>query len=237
MSICQRDDNETNEGYDDPHKTPSRTKKNKTRIPQNVISDDDDDDDIPITKHISLTNEEIETTTKKIMENLGEENPEIKEKIRKAKKNWEYLVDRMIQKRIDILREIVKKEKVENESDEEEDEKIDDILKNKSNDEIIFSEKNCSSEKIFKLSNEKIIFQNWDDSCIYIYKNKKLTLGERKQIKSMKNAVKIIGDVCVLNENEIVINYKEYGFIGDNYYIAFIDIEKDKKNLSFSVKK
>ena len=53
----------------------------------------------------------------------------------------------------------------------------------------------------------------------------------------MKNAVKIIGDVCVLNENEIVINYKEYGFIGDNYYIAFIDIEKDKKNLSFSVKK
>ena len=129
ISICQRDDNETNEGYDDPHKTPSRTKKNKTRIPQNVISDDDDDDDIPITKHISLTNEEIETTTKKIMENLGEENPEIKEKIRKAKKNWEYLVDRMIQKRIDILREIVKKEKVESESDEEEDEKIEDFVK------------------------------------------------------------------------------------------------------------
>ena len=129
MSICQRDDNETKEGYDDPHKTPSRTKKNKTRIPQNVISDDDDDEDIPITKHISLTNEEIETTTKKIMENLGEENPEIKEKIRKAKKNWEYLVDRMIQKRIDILREIVKKEKVESESDEEEDEKIEDFVK------------------------------------------------------------------------------------------------------------
>ena len=129
MSICQRDDNETNEGYDDPHKTPSRTKKNKTRIPQNVISDDDDDEDIPITKHISLTNEEIETTTKKIMENLGEENPEIKEKIRKAKKNWEYLVDRMIQKRIDILREIVKKEKVESESDEKKNKKIEDFVK------------------------------------------------------------------------------------------------------------
>ena len=94
-------------------------KKNKTRIPQNVISDDDDDEDIPITKHISLTNEEIETTTRKIMENLGEENPEIKEKIIKAKKNWEYLVDRLVQKRIDILREIIKKEKAENESDEE----------------------------------------------------------------------------------------------------------------------
>ena len=86
MSICQREDNETNEGYQDDHKTPSRTKKNKTRIPQNVISDDDDDEDIPITKHISLTNEEIETTTRKIMENLGEESPEIKEKIIKAKK-------------------------------------------------------------------------------------------------------------------------------------------------------
>ena len=136
MSICQREDNETNEGYQDEHKTPSRTKKNKTRIPQNVISDDDDDEDIPITKHISLTNEEIETTTKKIMDNLGEENHEIKEKIIKAKKNWEYLVDRLVQKRIDILREIIKKEKAENESDEEEeeDEKIEDLLnKNQKN--------------------------------------------------------------------------------------------------------
>jgi len=135
MSICQREDNETNEGYQDDHKTPSRTKKNKTRIPQNVISDDDDDEDIPITKHISLTNEEIETTTRKIMENLGEESPEIKEKIIKAKKNWEYLVDRLVQKRIDILREIIKKEKAENESDEEEeeDEKIEDLLKETSN--------------------------------------------------------------------------------------------------------
>ena len=136
MSICQREDNETNEGYQDDHKTPSLTKKNKTRIPQNVISDDDDDEDIPITKHISLTNEEIETTTRKIMENLGEESPEIKEKKKKKKKNWEYLVDRLVQKRIDILREIIKKEKAENESDEEEeeDEKIEDILKETGND-------------------------------------------------------------------------------------------------------
>ena len=69
------------------------------------------------------------------MENLGEESPEIKEKIIKAKKNWEYLVDRLVQKRIDILREIIKKEKAENESDEEEeqDEKIEDLLKENSN--------------------------------------------------------------------------------------------------------
>ena len=129
MSICQREDNETNEGYQDDHKTPSRTKKNKTRIPQNVISDDDDDEDIPITKHISYTNDESELKNKKIIDNFEEENPEIKEKIKKAKKNWEYLIDKLIQKRIDILREMVKKEKAENESDEEEDEKIEDILK------------------------------------------------------------------------------------------------------------
>ena len=129
MSICQRDNNETLDDYHDGHKTPSRTKKNKTRIPQNVISDDDDDEDIPITKHISYTNDESELKNKKIIDNFEEENPEIKEKIKKAKKNWEYLIDKLIQKRIDILREMVKKEKAENESDEEEDEKIEDILK------------------------------------------------------------------------------------------------------------
>ena len=130
MSICQREDNnETLDDYHNGHKTPSRTKKNKTRIPQNVISDDDDDEDIPITKHISLTNDEIEKKNQKIIENFEEENPQIKEKIKKAKKNWEYLIDKLIEKRIDILREIVRKEKVENESDEEEDEKIEDIIK------------------------------------------------------------------------------------------------------------
>ena len=156
MSICQREDNETNEGYQDDHKTPSRTKKNKTRIPQNVISDDDDDEDIPITKHISLTNEEIETTTRKIMENLGEESPEIKEKIIKAKKNWEYLVDRLVQKRIDILREIIKKEKAENESDEEEeeDEKIEDLLKETGNDK---SQKNKMRKSYNPNLNGKIL--------------------------------------------------------------------------------
>ena len=45
------------------------------------------------------------------------------------------------------MREIVKKEKVENESDEEEDEKIDDILKNKSNDK---------KENINKTYNKKL---------------------------------------------------------------------------------
>ena len=149
MSICQRnksnyDNEDSQEGI---HKPPSRTKKNKTRMPQNEISDDDDDEDIPITKHISLTNDEIEIKNSYIFDNLSKENPETIEKIKKAKKNWEYLKDKLVQKRIDILREIVKKEKVENESDEEEDEKIDDILKNKSNDK---------KENINKTYNKKL---------------------------------------------------------------------------------
>ena len=149
MSICQRnksnyDNEDSQEGI---HKPPSRTKKNKTRMPQNEISDDDDDEDIPITKHISLTNDEIRKKNSYIFDNLSKENPETIEKIKKAKKNWEYLKDKLVQKRIDILREIVKKEKVENESDEEEDEKIDDILKNKSNDK---------KENINKTYNKKL---------------------------------------------------------------------------------
>ena len=149
MSICQRnksnyDNEDSQEGI---HKPPSRTKKNKTRMPQNEISDEEDDEDIPITKHISLTNDEIEIKNSYIFDNLSKENPETIEKIKKAKKNWEYLKDKLVQKRIDILREIVKKEKVENESDEEEDEKIDDILKNKSNDK---------KENINKTYNKKL---------------------------------------------------------------------------------
>ena len=159
MSICQRnksnyDNEDSQEGI---HKPPSRTKKNKTRMPQNEISDDEDDEDIPITKHISLTNDEIEIKNSYIFDNLSKENPETIEKIKKAKKNWEYLKDKLVQKRIDILREIVKKEKVENESDEEEDEKIDDILKNKSNDkkEIINKTYNKKLNNIYFESKEK----------------------------------------------------------------------------------
>ena len=149
MSICQRNKNnyDNDDSQEGIHKPPSRTKKNKTRMPQNEISDDDDDEDIPITKHISLTNDEIEIKNSYIFDNLSKENPETIEKIKKAKQNWEYLKDKLVQKRIDILREIVKKEKVENESDEEEDEKIDDILKNKSNDK---------KENINKTYNKKL---------------------------------------------------------------------------------
>ena len=116
LSICQRDEDNINddeyfEGNND-NKTPSRTKKKKTRIPKNVVIDEDDDEDIPITKHISFTNEENELkSNNSLLQNLQKETPEIKEKIAKAKKNWEYLKDKLIQKRINILREMVKKQK------------------------------------------------------------------------------------------------------------------------------
>ena len=90
MSICQRNKSnyENDDSQDGPYKPPSRTKKNKTRLPQNEISDEDDDedDDIPITKHISLTNDQIELKNNDIFEIMSKENNEIIEKIKKAKK-------------------------------------------------------------------------------------------------------------------------------------------------------
>ena len=151
MSICQRNKSnyENDDSQDGPYKPPSRTKKNKTRMPQNEISDEDDeeDDDIPITKHISLTNDQVELKNNDIFESISKEKPEIIEKIKKAKKNWIHLKEKLIQKRIDILREMVKKEKAENESDEEEDEKIEDIMKDKSYDK---------NENITKTYNQKL---------------------------------------------------------------------------------
>ena len=138
LSLCEREQNNFQEEETQDDKgaiTPKRTKKNKTRIPQAVISSDDEDEDIPITKHISNTIDHDPIKSINLMNNKEKESDEIIEKIKKAKKNWEYLVDTLIQQRINILREIVKKRKIENEndsdSDSEEDEKIEDIIKEK----------------------------------------------------------------------------------------------------------
>ena len=151
MSICQRNKSnyENDDSQDGPYKPPSRTKKNKTRLHQNEISDEDDDedDDIPITKHISLTNDQVELKNNDIFKIMSKENPELIKKKKKKKKNWIYLKEKLVQKRIDILREMVKKEKAENESDEEEDEKIEDIMKDKSYDK---------NENITKTYNKKL---------------------------------------------------------------------------------
>ena len=166
LSICQRNENEENETEDKHnHKNipcPERTKKNKTRIPKGVISDESEDDDIPITKHISNTIDSDHQKSKNLFEKKEKEIDEINEKIKIAQKNWGKLIDKLIQNRIDILREIVKKEKMDNksESDSEEDEKLEDIVgrknrkasthtqkKNINSKSEIFEEKNKNKEK------------------------------------------------------------------------------------------
>ena len=134
LSICnnQRNDfeekkpkdtsEEEEEDYDDLTnslpETMGRTKKNKTRIPKNVIVDDDDE----ILPTIKTNNKE------------SNNNDDI-EKFQIARRNWEHLIDKLIKKKIDILREMVKKEKEEeSESDEEGDVK-DKEKKGKKNEE------------------------------------------------------------------------------------------------------
>ena len=166
LSICQRNENEENEAEDKHnHKNipcPERTKKNKTRIPKGVISDESEDDDIPITKHISNTIDSDHQKSKNLFGKKEKEIDEINAKIKIAQKNWGKLIDKLIQNRIDILREIVKKEKMDNksESDSEEDEKLEDIAgrknrkasthtqkKNIISESEIFEEKNQNKEK------------------------------------------------------------------------------------------
>ena len=133
LSLCQREERNFQEEETQDGKgtiTPKRTKKNKTRIPQAVLSSDEEDEDIPISKHISNTIDQDPKKSINLMNNMEKESDEIIQKIKKAKKNWEYLIDKLIQKRINILREIVKKGKIENQSnsDSEEDEKIEDLI-------------------------------------------------------------------------------------------------------------
>ena len=135
-SLCERQKNENVEedkiNYIDENidhlEAPERTKKNKTRIPKNIIivEEEEDDEEISVSKHISDT-----SVIKKLVQIMKKhENTEINEKIEIARKNWQKLIDKLIQKRIDILREMVKKEKAEQEDDEEEeDEKIEDFEK------------------------------------------------------------------------------------------------------------
>ena len=84
-----------------------RTEKNKTRIPKNVIIKDDD----LIIKQIlkNKKNKVIKTNKEFILDELkNEDNNDFnnKEKLRKAKNNWAYLMHRLITRKIDILREI-----------------------------------------------------------------------------------------------------------------------------------
>lgn len=94
------------------------------------------------------------------------ENFDINYKIKKAKNNWERLIDKLIQKRIEILRELIKKEKEILES-EEEDENIEDFLKSENNkDTIEQNEKKDMKEKkpLNKINDlENIIIKEKED--------------------------------------------------------------------------
>ena len=164
LSICKREEenNDTNEEGDiideNGNKTPGRTKKNKTRIPKDVVIDEDDDDeDLPITKHISNTIDQDTSKSTNMMNNLEKENEESNEKIKKARKSWDCLINKLVQKRINILREIIKKEKTENESDEEEDEKIEDLKIENNKDEK--EEKNKKKNEETEIKQENNIVQ------------------------------------------------------------------------------
>ena len=165
LSICQRDEYEGNEDDNKNNNKgnicPERTKKNKTRIPKGIISDDSEDEDIPITKCVSNTIDNDIPKTKSFLDQKEDEIVKINEKIRKAKKNWEKLIDKLIQNRIDILREIVKKEKAENKSessDSEEDEKLEDIKKE--NEEKIKNNKKGKKSVVFNKEDKLFKFNS-----------------------------------------------------------------------------
>ena len=123
ISICENKKEEEEENQEDKNSSNGiresipRTKKNKTRIPKNVIIKDDEEEDIlPIQEKFC---DEEKNKTKENKKQEFQKNAYIndKNKTEKARDNWNYLIDKLIAKRIDILREVVKKEK-EEDSDE-----------------------------------------------------------------------------------------------------------------------
>ena len=132
VSLCENKKQEENkdDNYDSEDKSSNnglvesmkRTKKNKTRIPKNIIVKDDEEEDIaPIQEKINNQKNNINDglNNDKLIDN---EYIYDKDKIEKARNNWNYLIDKLIAKRIDILREIIKKEKEEDSDEENEEE-------------------------------------------------------------------------------------------------------------------
>ena len=71
---------------------------------------------------LNSNNIQIKELNNKIEEKTSNDDDFSNEKVAKAKKNWEYLIDKLVKKKIDILKEMVRKEKEEEDSDEDEDE-------------------------------------------------------------------------------------------------------------------
>ena len=102
--------------------------------------------------------------------------------------------------------------------------------------EIIKSISNYGNQ-LYKLSNKKILIRDYNNFYIYLYENNDLIAQKEidisKKLKFSKSYNEI-NKICVINENEIAIAYREGGAIwGINALLAFYDIEKDKKIESF----
>ena len=135
-----------------------RTKKNKTRIPRNIIVDDEEE----LLPTINLGNQE-------------EKNEEQeKEMTKRAIINWEHLSDKLVAKRIDILREMVKKQKEEeSESDSDEKEEVKEKIKNE--------DKNDNKNNEIKEVGEKIINKDEEKKEVNIDEN--IKKEEKPEIK------------------------------------------------------
>ena len=131
-SLCLRQNNEKNDedGIKNilenknnfEHKKNKKKEKNLT--PKNYIMDDDDlDISVP---RLPSDNSSIKQIQRSIIKHRDDE---LKEKIEKARQNWQKLIDKLIARRIDIIKKLIKREKLNEESSEEEDEKIEDLDK------------------------------------------------------------------------------------------------------------
>ena len=94
--------------------------------------------------------------------------------------------------------------------------------------------------KLIKVTNDKILLQHFSqlDFQTIIYENKDIKfLDDKRRLKSTEDDIFefYFYKICLINQNEIAINYKQSGIFGDTNYISIVDIEKDKKIQTFKV--
>ena len=72
----------------------------------------------------------------------------------------------------------------------------------------------------------------------FIYEKKDIKSLYNKSLESTEDTYIYISQskMCLINENEIAINYKRLGIFGDSYYISIFDIKNDKMIQTFTVK-
>ena len=98
-------------------------------------------------------------------------------------------------------------------------------IKRKFIEEIDFIDQDKST-KVYKLSNNKFLLRNDINLKIFLYENGKLT--DCKKNFSIKECNIGFINLCVINENEIVIYYYKGKLFGDNALLLFYDIKNTK---------